>query len=106
MTAEEELNRLEDSLRRLKIEYEAYFNGGSPRPPHDLVFRVEKIVKKYSAGTLDLTFRQRFRFNQLAQSYAVHGDLWRKKLKLKEEGVLPGFARSRDSCSNDAAFTV
>ena len=105
VTAEEELSRLEDNLRRLKIEYEAYFNGGSPRPPHDLVFRVEKTVKKYSAGTLDLTFRERFRFNQLAQSYAVHSDLWRKKLKLKEEGVLPGFARSRGS-ANDAAFTV
>lgn len=106
MTAEEELNRLEDNLRRLKIEYEAYFNGGSPRPPNDLVFRVEKTVKKYSAGTLDLTFRQRFRFNQLTQSYAVHSDLWRKKLKMKEEGTLPGMARSHESAVKDDSFTI
>jgi len=106
MTADEELNRLEDNLRRLKIEYETYFNGGSPRPPNDLVFRVEKTVKKFSAGTMDLTFRQRFRFNQLTQSYAVHNDLWRKKLKMKEEGIQPVIARAHGGRSKGADFTI
>ncbi|HLI30036.1 MAG TPA: MXAN_5187 C-terminal domain-containing protein [Terriglobia bacterium] len=106
MTADEELNRLEDNLRRLKIEYETYFNGGSPRPPNDLVFRVEKTVKKFSAGTMDLTFRQRFRFNQLTQSYAVHNDLWRKKLKMKEEGIQPVIARAHGGRSKGADFAI
>ena len=35
MTVDEEFNKLDDDLRRLKIEYEVYFNGGSPRPPRD-----------------------------------------------------------------------
>ena len=48
MTVDEELNKLDDNIRRLKIEYEAYFNGGAPRAPHDTVFRVESSIKKYS----------------------------------------------------------
>ncbi len=86
MTVDEELSKLEEGIRRLKIEYEAYFNGGQPRPPTDSVFRVETAIKKYSDNSMKLNFGQRFRFNQLTQKYAVYRDLWRKRLKEKEEG--------------------
>jgi hypothetical protein len=86
MTVDEELTKLDDSIRRLKIEYEIYFSGGSPRPPHDTVFRVESVIKKYSDGSSRLNFSQRFKLNQLVQKYAVNNDLWRRKLKDKEEG--------------------
>ncbi len=86
MTVDEELSKLEEGIRRLKIEYESYFNGGLPRPPSDGVFRVETIIRKYSDNSLKLNFGQRYRFNQLTQKYAVYRDLWRKKLKDKEEG--------------------
>lgn len=85
MTVDEELNKLDDNIRRLKIEYEAYFNGGAPRAPHDTLFRVETSIKKYSDAS-KMNFGQRFRFNQLVQKYAIHNDLWRKKMKEKEEG--------------------
>ena len=85
MAVDEELSKLDENLRRLKIEYEVYFNGGSPRPPHDTVFRVETIIKKYTDGS-KMNFGQRYKFNQLVQKYAVNNDLWRKKLKDKEEG--------------------
>lgn len=86
MTVEEDLNKLEDDMRRLKIEYEVYFSGGMPRPPQDILFRVERTVKRYSADASKLNFGQRFRFNTLLQRYAVHSELWRKKLREKEEG--------------------
>lgn len=85
MTVDEELGKLDENLRRLKIEYEVYFNGGSSRPPHDTVFRVESVIKKYSDAS-KLNFGQRFKFNQLVQKYAINNDLWRRKLKDKEEG--------------------
>jgi hypothetical protein len=91
---DEELSKLDDNIRRLKIEYEAYFSGGQPRAPHDTVFRVESIIKKYSDAAR-MNFGQRFKFNQLVQKYAVHNDLWRKKLKEKEEGT-GRFARRRE----------
>lgn len=86
MTVDEELSRLEESIRRLKIEYEAYFNGGTPRPPGDTLYRVEQAIKRYSDTAARLSVSQRFRFNQLTQRYAVHNDLWRKRLRNKEEG--------------------
>lgn len=86
MTIDEELNKLEDDIRRLKIEYETYFSGGSPRPPHDTVSRVEIMIKRYMSDQSKMNFGQRFRFNALVQKYSVNSELWRRKLKEKEEG--------------------
>jgi hypothetical protein len=33
-----------------------------------------------------LNFSQRFRYNEIAQRYAVYSDLWRKKSRIREEG--------------------
>ena len=100
MTVDEELTRFEDNIRRLKIEYEAYFNGGKTRPPEDTLYRVEQVIKKYSSDTDKLSVSQRFRFNQSLQRFAVHNDLWRKRLRNKEEGrdVLPR-KRANETCS-------
>jgi hypothetical protein len=86
VTIDEELTKLEENIRRLKIEYEAYFNGGAPRAPTDTLYRVEQTVKKYSSNSSKMSFGQRFRFTQLAQKFAVHNELWRKRLRDKEEG--------------------
>lgn len=85
MTIDEELNVLEDNLRRLKVEYDVYFGGGAKRPPADTEWRVQSALKKYSDGS-KLSFAQRFRFNTLQQRYAKFADLWRQKSKIKEEG--------------------
>lgn len=86
MTVDEEFNKLDDDLRRLKIEYEVYFNGGSQRPPHDTLYRVENTIKRYSSDQSKLNFSQRFRFTSLSQKYAVNSNLWRRKLQEREEG--------------------
>ncbi len=85
MTIDEGLTHLEDHLRRLKIEYDVFFNGGSPRPPNDLEWKVQAALKKYGEG-MRLSYGQRFRYNSLAQKYAVFSDLWRQKRQIKEEG--------------------
>ncbi|HUZ46775.1 MAG TPA: MXAN_5187 C-terminal domain-containing protein [Terriglobia bacterium] len=86
MTVDEEFSKLEENIRRLKIEFEAYFNGGKPRPPNEMRYGVEQAFKRYSNDPAKLNFAQRFRLNQLLQRYAVHNELWRKKLRDKEEG--------------------
>ena len=60
--------------------------AGSPRPPHDTLYRVENMIKRYSSDQSKLNFSQRFRFTSLAQKYAVNSNLWRRKLQEKEEG--------------------
>jgi hypothetical protein len=85
LTIDEELDLLESSLRRLKIEYDVYFGGGSKRPPNDTLWRVQNIIKRFG-DSQKLNFSQRFKFNTLTQKYAIFSDLWRQKLKIKEEG--------------------
>jgi hypothetical protein len=95
VTVDEELSKLENDLRRLKIEYEVFFNGSSPRPPHDTLSRVELVIKRYSSDQAKLSFGQRFRFTNLAQKYAVNSQLWRRKVQEKEEGRSVGGAPRR-----------
>ena len=33
-----------------------------------------------------MSFSQRFRYNEMAQRYAIYSDLWRKKNRIREEG--------------------
>ena len=89
MTVDEELNQIETNLRRLKIEYEIYFNNPTKRPPTDTEWRVTNAIRKLSDGSCDgqrMNFAQRYRYNELAQRYALLSDLWRKKMRIREEG--------------------
>jgi hypothetical protein len=85
VTIDEELNVLDQQLRRLKIEYEIFFSNPSKRPPNDVEWKVVSLIRKYSDGSR-MSFSQRFRYNEMAQRYAIQSDLWRKKMRIREEG--------------------
>ena len=85
MTIDEELNLLDQQLRRLKIEYEIFFNNPAKRPPTDVEWKVLSLIRKFSDGTR-MSFSNRFRYNEMAQRYAVQAELWRKKMRIREEG--------------------
>jgi len=85
VTTDEELNVLDSQLRRLKIEYEIYFSNPTKRPPTDVEWKVLSLLRKFSDG-VRMNFSQRYRYNEMAQRYAVYSDLWRKKSRIREEG--------------------
>jgi len=85
VTIDEELSLLDSQLRRLKIEYEIYFSNPTKRPPTDLEWKVLALLRKFSDGGR-MGFSQRFRYNEMAQRYAIYSDLWRKKGRIREEG--------------------
>ena len=85
MTVDEELSILDDTVRRLKVEYDIYFGGGSKKPPTDTEWRAQSLIKKYSDSG-KLSFAQRFKYNSIVQRYSLYADLWRQKMKIKEEG--------------------
>jgi hypothetical protein len=85
VTVDEELTFLDAQLRRLKIEYEIYFSNPNKRPPTEVEWKVSTLIKKFSEGGR-LNFSQRFRYNEMAQRYAMYSDLWRKKQRIREEG--------------------
>jgi hypothetical protein len=85
VTIDEELTLLDSQLRRLKIEYEIYFSNPTKRPPTDVEWKVLSLLRKFSDGGR-MSFSQRFRYNEIAQRYAIYSDLWRKKNRIREEG--------------------
>jgi len=85
VTIDEELNVLDHHLRRLKIEYEIFFNNPAKRPPTEIEWKVTNLLRKFSDGGR-MSFPQRYRYNEMAQRYAIHSDLWRKKMRIREEG--------------------
>jgi hypothetical protein len=85
-TIDEELGQLERDIRQLKIEYDQYFGGGRKRPPTEIEWRIDNLMKRYAERGGELKFAQRFRFNNLNQTYAKYKDIFRKKTAQKEEG--------------------
>lgn len=86
---DEELNQFEKDIRQLKIEYEQYFGGGRKRPPTEIEWRLELMAKRYAERSGELKFGQRFRYNNLTQTYSKYKDIFRKRLQQKEEGKVP-----------------
>jgi hypothetical protein len=85
VTIDEELNLLDQQLRRLKIEYEIFFSSPTKRPPTDIEWKVLSLLRKFSDGAR-MKFAQRYKYNEMAQRYAIQSDLWRKKMRIREEG--------------------
>ena len=111
-TIEDRLTRLEEDIRRLKIEFDVYFNGGTKRPPYDTRMRVESSLKRIGDDRT-LNFAQRYHYNSLATRYASFRELWRRMLQGREEGrdvaaaarasartPVEPFARSEFSCTD------
>lgn len=108
-TVEEKLKRLEDDIRRLKIEFDIYFNGASKRPPYDTKGRVETMLKRLGDDRT-LTFAQRYLLNSLGSRYNAFRELWRRTMQGREEGrdaAAAARASARDEAShreNTATF--
>lgn len=88
-TVDDELGRLEDDIRRLKIEFDMFFNGASKRPPYDTKGRVETAIKRLGDDR-SLSYAQRYRYNSLGSRYNSFRDLWRRTMQGREEGRDPG----------------
>lgn len=101
LTVEEQLAHLEEDLRRLKIEFDIYFNGGARRPPYDTKMRVEAHIKRMGDDRT-LTFAQRYHYNSLATRYASFRDMWRRTMQGREEGRDPA-AVARASARTETA---
>jgi hypothetical protein len=84
-TPDEQLTRLEEDIRRLRIEFDIFFNGAAKRPPYETKGRVETLMKRLGDDRT-LNYAQRFRFNSLTARYNAFRDLWRRLMQGREEG--------------------
>lgn len=108
-TVDEQLTRLEEDIRRLKIEFDIYFNGAAKRPPYDTKGRVETLIKRL-ADDRTISFAERYRYNSLASRYTAFRDLWRRTMQGREEGRDPILAAranaKQEAVQNFAKTTV
>lgn len=87
-SADEQLTRLEDDIRRLRIEFDIFFNGAAKRPPYDTKGRVETLLKRLGDDRT-LTYAQRYRYSSLGARYNAFRELWRRTMQGREEGRDP-----------------
>jgi len=87
-TTDEDLAQLERDIRQLKIEYEQYFGGGKARPPSDIEWRIDTLLKRYSDRGAEMNYSQRFRYGNLTQMYSKFREMFRKRMKQREEGTV------------------
>lgn len=91
ITVDDQLTRLEEDIRRLKIEFDMFFNGATKRPPYDTKNRVDTVMRRLGDDRT-LTFAQRYRFNSLGSRFNAFRDLWRRTMQGREEGRDAGAA--------------
>ena len=79
---DQQIARIEDDIRKLKIDFDIYFNGGMKRPPLEARARLEASIKRI-ADDRNLTYAQRYHFNMLMSRFTSYRELWRRILKKK-----------------------
>jgi hypothetical protein len=87
LTLDQELDLLDDAFRRLKVEYDIYFAGGTKRPPVDNEARIQAQIRRYMENSR-LSRAQRYRLANASQRYSVFTDLWRRKTRIKDQGYV------------------
>jgi hypothetical protein len=85
VTVDQHLARLEDDIRKLKIDFGIFFNGGLKRAPHEARGRVEAHIKRLSDDR-SLTYAQRYVLNNLVSRFTSYRELWRRTFKQRGEG--------------------
>jgi hypothetical protein len=83
---DDELNRFDRDIRQLKIEYEQFFGGGKKRPPTEIEWRLEAMIKRHGDRGATMSYQQRFRYTNLLQTYSHYRDMFRKRTQRREEG--------------------
>ena len=81
------LARLEDDIRKLKIEFDVFFNGAHRRPPFEARARLEAHIKRI-ADNRNMNYAQRYYFNTVVSRFTSYRELWRRMLKAKGEELV------------------
>ncbi len=84
---DQQLTRLEDDIRKLKIDFDIYFNGSTKRPPLEARARLDSQIKRI-ADNRNLTYAQRYYFNSLVARFTSYRELWRRALRVKGEELI------------------
>lgn len=85
-SADEQIDRLEEDIRRLKIDFDIYFNGGSKTPPHASRASLEARISRLH-GDRTLSYGSRYKLNAMMSRYNSFRHLWRRKLRERGDEI-------------------
>lgn len=91
---DQQLDFLEESVRKLKIKYDLFFAGVSKLPPTEDRRRIENMIHEMSKTRMRDNGR-RFRFNTLLGKYNMFRELWSRMMREREEGPTDFRRRSK-----------
>lgn len=84
---DKQLSKLEDDIRKLKIDFDIYFNGAVKRPPLEARARLESFIKRVSDNRA-LSYAQRYQLNTLVARFTAYRELWRRTLRARGEELI------------------
>jgi hypothetical protein len=84
---DEELDKLEEDIRRLKNKYDQFFTGITKVPPSFERHQLEAFIHEFSRQRIRDNGR-RFRFNTILSRYNQFREMWGRKMREREEGPL------------------
>lgn len=84
---DDELDKLEEDIRKLKNNYDQFFMGLQKVPPMQQRRNVESFIYELGKEKMRDNTR-RFRYNQLLTRYNQYREYWARKVREREEGPL------------------
>jgi hypothetical protein len=84
---DKQLSKLEEDIRKLKIDFDIYFNGATKRPPLETRARLEAQIKRIMDNR-SLTYAQRYHMNALISRFTSYRELWRRGMRARGEEMI------------------
>ena len=84
---DKQIAKLEEDIRKLKIDFDIYFNGAVKRPPLEARARLEATLKRLM-DKRGLAFQQRYQLNGLVSRYTSYRELWRRTMRARGEELI------------------
>jgi len=84
---DDELDKLEEDIRKVKNKYDQFFSGITKMPPRHERHLLEVYIFELGKQKMRENAR-RFRYNQLLSRYNQYREMWGRKMREREEGPL------------------
>lgn len=84
---DDELDRLEEDIRKLKNKYDQFFSGIAKVPPHIERHALENMIYELNKQKIRDNTR-RFRLSTLVSRYNMFKENWARRMREREEGPL------------------
>jgi hypothetical protein len=98
---DDELDKLEEDIRRLKNKYDQFFTGIIKVPPSFERHQVESYIHELNKQKMRDNTR-RFRFSTITSRFNQYREMWGRKMREREEGPLD-FRRRQAAMSAEPA---